>query len=220
MTTIPADYSIPEAIQHLSATDPAMGALIHAVGPCEGMIRPIEHPFDALSEAVVYQQLSGKAASTILGRFRALLGSPERLDPEAVLSLDPQAMRAAGLSGAKTAAIRDLADKTLTGIVPDATTLRQLDDQTIIDRLTVVRGIGPWSVQMYLMFRLGRPDVLPHTDLGIRKGLQRLDGLTDMPAPAFVLERGEVWRPFRTLAAWYLWRGLELDDDAQLPSPA
>lgn len=212
MTTIPADYSIPEAIQHLSSADPAMGALIHAVGPCEGFTRPAEHPFEALTEAVVYQQLSGKAAATILGRFRALLGSPERLDPAAVLAQDPDQMRSAGLSRAKTAAILDLADKTLSGVVPDQKTLRQLDDTAIIDRLTVVRGIGPWSVQMYLMFRLGRPDVLPHTDLGIRKGVQRLDGLSDLPPPAAVLERGEPWQPFRTLASWYLWRSLELDE--------
>ena len=216
MTTIPADYSIPEAIQHLSAADPAMGGLIHAVGPCEGLVRPDTHPFEALTEAIVYQQLSGKAASTILGRFRALLGSPGVLDPSAVLALDPAAMRAAGLSGAKTTAIRDLADKTLSGVVPDQHVLRTLDNQAIIDRLTVVRGIGPWSVQMYLMFRLGRPDVLPHTDLGIRKGMQKLDSLDELPAPAAVLARGDAWRPYRTLASWYLWRGLELPDDLLL----
>ena len=106
---------------------------------------------------------------TIAGRFRALLEPAAGLDPRAVLELDPDAMRGAGLSGAKTLAIRDLADKTLSGVIPDHETLKTLDDQAIIDRLTVVRGIGPWSVQMYLMFRLGRPDVLPHTDLGIRR---------------------------------------------------
>jgi DNA-3-methyladenine glycosylase II len=211
MTTIPADYSIAEAVQHLSAADPSMGALIHAVGLCEGVRRPAEHPFEALTEAVVYQQLSGKAAATILGRFRALCGSPDRLDPAVVLELEPDAMRAAGLSRAKTAAILDLAEKSLSGVVPHQEELAGLDDEAIIERLTVVRGIGPWSVQMFLMFRLGRPDVLPHTDLGIRKGVQRLDGLQDVPAPAAVVHRGEVWRPFRTLASWYLWRSLELD---------
>lgn len=127
-------------------------------------------------------------------------------------------MRGAGLSGAKTAAIKDLAAKTLDGTIPSAEDLPSLTDDEIIDRFTVVKGIGPWSVKMYLMFRLGRPDVLPHTDLGIRKGVQRLDGLPDLPPPKAVIQRAESWSPFRTLASWYLWRCLELDDDRWLPA--
>ena len=220
MTTRSHPYSIGDAIQHLSASDPSMGALIHAVGPYEGGLHPSDNPFEAIAEAIAYQQLSGKAAATIFGRFRALLGNGSSLDPRAVLALSPEAMRGAGLSGAKTLAIRDLAARTIDGTVPDRDTLHQLDDDEIIERLTIVRGVGPWTVKMYLMSRLGRPDVLPHTDLGIRKGVQRMDGLAELPPPRGVIERAEPWRPYRSLASWYLWRCLELDEDVMLPYPS
>lgn len=195
-----------------------MGALIHAVGPYPGTLRPANNPFEALAEAIAYQQLSGKAAATIYGRFTALLSTPESPRPEEVIVLTDEQMRGAGLSRAKTAAIKDLAARTLDGTIPTADDLPHLSDDEIIDRFVIVKGIGPWSVKMYLMFRLGRPDVLPHTDLGIRKGVQRLDALGALPAPKAVIERAEVWAPYRTLASWYLWRCLELEDDRWLPS--
>ncbi len=211
-------YSVEDAVAHLSAADPAMGALIHAVGPFNATLRPAGDPFEALSESIAYQQLSGKAAATIYGRFKALLSTPESPNPTEVLALSDETMRSAGLSRAKTIAIKDLAARTLDGTIPTAAELHDLDDQEIIDRFTIVRGIGPWSVKMYLMFRMGRPDVLPHTDLGIRKGLQRLDGMKDMPAPKAVIERAIPWQPYRTMASWYLWRCLELEDDRWLPA--
>jgi DNA-3-methyladenine glycosylase II len=216
MTTDPFDAT--EGVTYLSGVDPAMAALIHAVGPFEARLRPALNPFEALSESIAYQQLSGKAAATIYGRYRQLLADPDNPDPEQVLALSDEAMRSAGLSRAKTAAIKDLAARTLEGTIPKADDLPALSDDDIIARFTVVRGIGPWSVKMYLMFRMGRPDVLPHTDLGIRKGIQRLDGGSELPAPRQVIERAMPWRPYRTLASWYLWRSLELDDDRWLPN--
>jgi DNA-3-methyladenine glycosylase II len=218
MTTPNFPYAIEDAVAHLSSMDSSMAALIHAVGPFEQDLRPASNPFEALSESITYQQLSGKAAGTIYGRYRDLLTDPDNPDPDEVLALPVETMRAAGLSGAKTAAIKDLAARTLDGTIPEAKDLHTLEDQEIIDRFTVVRGIGPWTVKMYLMFRLGRPDVLPHTDLGIRKGVQRLDGLGELPAPKEVIARAEPWQPYRTLASWYLWRCLELDDDRWLPA--
>ena len=207
-------YSVDDAIQYLSSSDSSMAALIHAVGPFEGGLRPAPSPFEALCEAVAYQQLSGKAAATIYGRFRALTDESNPLDPILVAKLPDGALRGAGLSGAKTVAIKDLAAKTLDGTVPGQAELAPLDDDEIIDRLTQVKGVGPWSVKMYLMFRLGRPDVLPQTDLGIRKGIMRTYGLKEMPPPKEVIQIAEPWRPYRTLACWFLWRSLELGDDA------
>lgn len=218
MTTPEYPYSVDDAVVHLSGADPSMAALIHAVGPFEARLRPAHNPFEALSESIAYQQLSGKAAATIYGRYRALLTDPDNPDPREVLALPDERMREAGLSRAKLAAIKDLASRTQDGTIPSAPELTHLTDQEIIDRFTVVRGIGPWSVKMYLMFRMGRADVLPHTDLGIRKGMQRLDSLDDMPAPRQVIERAAPWQPYRTIASWYLWRCLELEDDRWLPS--
>mgnify|MGYP000894953473 FL=1 len=164
-----------------------------------------------MCEAVAYQQLSGKAAATIYGRFRSLTDESRSLDPLLVSKLSEEQLRGCGLSRAKSAAIQDLSAKTLEGVVPGHASLAPLSDQDIIDRLISVRGIGPWSVKMYLMFRLGRPDVLPQTDLGIRKGVMRTYGLPKMPTPKQVIVLAEDWRPFRTLASWYLWRSLELD---------
>jgi DNA-3-methyladenine glycosylase II len=213
MTTSPYPFDTTAAVMHLSAADPALAALIHAVGPFEARLRPALNPFEALSESIAYQQLSGKAAATIYGRYRRLLSDPDNPDPEEVLALPDEALRSAGLSRAKTAAIKDLAERTREGTIPAADELLSLPDEEIIERFTIVRGIGPWSVKMYLMFRMGRPDVLPQTDLGIRKGVQRLDGLSDLPSPGQVIKRAAPWQPFRTLASWYLWRCLELDQE-------
>jgi len=206
-------YSVLDAIQHLSAADSNMAALIHVVGPYEGGLRPAPSPFEALCEAVAYQQLSGKAAATIYGRFRALTDESRPLDPEVVSRIPDELMRGAGLSGAKTVAIKDLAAKTMDGTVPGQDELAPLEDEQIIERLTAVKGVGPWSVKMYLMFRLGRPDVLPQTDLGIRKGVKRTYGHAELPTPKQVIQLAEPWKPYRTLASWYLWRSLELGDE-------
>lgn len=208
MTPLP--YSAFDAIQYLSGRDSVMAQLIHAVGPYESGLRPAPSPFEALCEAVTYQQLSGKAAATIYGRFRALTSSENALDPALVRALPDELMRSAGLSRAKTAAIKELADKTLSGAIPNQDALSLLSDEEIIEKLTTVKGVGPWSVKMYLMFRLGRPDVLPHTDLGIRKGIMQTYQLAEMPSPKQVIEIAEPWSPYRTLASWYLWRSLEI----------
>jgi len=207
----PVPFSIFDAITHLSEQDSTMAQLIHAVGPFEGEMRPAHSPFESICESIVYQQLSGKAAATIYGRFRALSDPDQPLDPNHVVTLADERLRAVGLSSAKTAAIKDLASKTIEGIVPTQDQLEPLSDEEIIERLTSVKGVGPWTVKMYLMFRLGRPDVLPHTDLGIQKGLMKTYGLSELPSPKLVEAMAEPWRPYRTLASWYLWRSLDLE---------
>jgi DNA-3-methyladenine glycosylase II len=200
-------FDLHEAVQHLSDQDERLASLIHRIGPVTLTPRSHEEPFVALLRAIVYQQLSGKAAGTIHGRVLERTGDPPK--PETVLALTDDELRACGLSRAKTAAVKDLALHTEQATVPDVKRLREMTNPDIIDRLTRVRGIGPWTVQMYLMFGLGRPDILPTTDLGIQKGIQRLDGLADLPGPADVETRGEVWRPYRTIASWYLWRSVD-----------
>lgn len=196
-----------------------MGALIHAAGPYEIAYKPTRDPFEALCQAIVHQQLSGKAAGTIYRRFCDLLAPNSFPIPQTVLTLSPESMRGVGLSRAKTSAILDLASKTLDGTVPDAETLRKLSNEEILVRLTSVRGIGPWTVEMLLIFRLGRPDVLPATDLGVRKGFARVYGLGDLPEPSELIDWAERWRPFRSVASWYLWRANELEDDNPLLVP-
>jgi DNA-3-methyladenine glycosylase II len=195
-----------------------MGALIATVGPYGINFQPTQDLFEALSRAIVYQQLSGKAAATIYGRLKALTGGDGSFTPRAVQSLAFEDLRGAGLSRAKSLAILDLAEKTLAGAIPPGDHIASLSDAEIMERLTAVRGIGPWTVEMLLMFRLGRPDVLPATDLGVRKGFAMLYGHAETPAPAALLDYGEKWRPYRSVASWYLWRMLELDDGA-LPPP-
>jgi 3-methyladenine DNA glycosylase/8-oxoguanine DNA glycosylase len=167
-------------------------------------------PFVALVSAVVYQQLNGTAASTILKRVLALYPGKRFPSPEDLLATPDDRLRAAGLSRAKTAAIKDIAAKTAAGLVPDSRAIARMTNEEIIERLTSVRGVGPWTVEMLLMFTLGRLDVLPSTDYGVRKGFAVTFGWKDLPTPKELLEYGECWRPHRTTAAWYLWRALEL----------
>jgi len=166
-------------------------------------------PFDALAESIAYQQLIGKAAATIFGRVRALYPKRKWLDPEQLLATPDQALRAAGLSRAKTAALKDLAAKTIDGTVPTGRALIRMSDDEIITRLTAVRGIGRWTVEMLLLFDLGRPDVWPVDDYGVRKGFAKTFGRRKLPTPKQLMKLGEKWRPYRSVAAWYFWRALD-----------
>lgn len=198
------------AVTHL-ATDPRLERLIARVGPPSFEVEELQSPFESLMEAIAYQQLNGKAAATILGRVKGLYG--ERFPtPAELVATDPERLRGAGLSRAKTAAVQDLAARTLEGVVPGVAELHALDDAEIVRRLTRVRGIGPWTVEMLLIFRLGRPDVWPTSDYGVRKGAARFLGRSELPTPRELGSLGEPWRPYRSLAAWYLWRCSELPE--------
>jgi len=166
-------------------------------------------PFDALAESIAYQQLSGKAAATIFGRVRALYPKKKWLDPEQLLATPDEILRAAGLSRAKTAALKDLAAKTIDGTVPTGRALIRMSDDEIITRLTAVRGIGRWTVEMLLLFDLGRPDVWPVDDYGVRKGFAKTFGRRKLPTSKQLMKFGEKWRPYRSAAARYFWRALD-----------
>jgi 3-methyladenine DNA glycosylase/8-oxoguanine DNA glycosylase len=200
------------ARRHLAETDPRLHRYIEAHrarhGDCPLAPRPVRSLFPPLARSIVYQQLSGAAAGTIHGRFLDLFPG-RRPSAARLLALDDGALRAVGLSAAKVRALRDLAEHVRSRALPAAAQLAAHDDAALIERLTRVRGIGPWTVQMFLMFWLARPDVLPVDDLGIRKGLMLIDGLDALPSAAEVEARGAVWRPWATLASWYLWRRTE-----------
>ena len=200
----------PEAIEHLCKADKQLARLIRRVGPCTLKPRRRRAPFEALVQAVTHQQLNGTAAKTILNRMLALYPGCRFPTPEQILATADEQLRAAGLSRAKTAAIKDIATNTLAGIVPTSRAIAKLTNEEILERLTTVRGVGPWTVEMLLMFTLGRLDVLPATDYGVRKGFALTYGWKELPTPRELLEHGERWRPHRSTAAWYLWRALEL----------
>ena len=185
--------------------DPKLSALMKRVGPCLLPAARTRHPFAALVRAVVSQQLSGKAAQTIYDRVLALVGGVDGLAPESLLALTPESMRAAGLSRQKISYVRDLADHVCDGRL-DLAALEDLSDAEVIAAITAVRGFGRWSAEMFLIFRLNRPDVFPVDDLGIVKGVQTLFGLKRRPAPRTMERLAEPWRPYRSIAAWYLWR--------------
>jgi DNA-3-methyladenine glycosylase II len=182
--------------------DPAFAHLVETVGP-PALRRPEEGPFAALVRAITFQQLAGRAATAIHGRFVANFAGA--MTPEKVQDLPDAKFRAAGLSGAKTASIRDLAAKVADGTVP-LDNLDNYDDDEIIARLSEVRGIGPWTAEMFLIFQLGRRDVWPVDDFGVRKGYAALHGLPEPPKPKALHDLGEIYRPWRTVAAWYCWR--------------
>jgi DNA-3-methyladenine glycosylase II len=190
------------------------------VGPFKLELRPLHSPFAALAESIVYQQLHGRAAATIFGRLCERVGKGPGFTPEALLATPEPALREAGLSGAKMAALKDLAQKTREGAVPTLAEVRRLSDTELIERFTQVRGIGQWTVEMLLIFRLGRPDVLPVDDYAIRKGFMRLQGLKESPRPREVLAYGEQWRPWRTVVSWYLWRSLDLPEAQEVLGPS
>lgn len=166
-------------------------------------------PFDALAESIAYQQLSGKAAATIWARVRALYPKGKFLDPKTVLKTPDRKLRAAGLSRSKVAALKDLAAKTMDGTVPSARILRKMNDEEIIERLTQVRGIGRWTVEMLLLFDFGRPDVWPVHDYGVRKGFAKTFGKRKLPTPKQLIRLGKKFQPYRSAAAWYFWRALD-----------
>lgn len=204
-----------EAIRHLTACDEILGALIQQVGPCRLECKA-RTPFQALVRAIVYQQLNGTAAAAILGRLKALFPGRRLPSPERLLRMPEARLRAAGLSRAKTAALKDLAAKAVAGIVPTTRVIRSMSNAEIVERLTTVRGVGPWTVEMLLIFTLGRPDVLPATDYGVRKGFALTYGWKDLPKPKELLAFGERWQPHRTTAAWYFWRALELPQHSKV----
>lgn len=214
---LPFDWSV--AVEHLAAQDARLAPVIAQVGARKLELDGLVTTFEALARAIVYQQLTGKAAATIHTRVTAHFPR-RRLKPELLLALPDEALRTAGLSGSKVMALRDLAARTLDGSVPSVGQLRTLTDEEIIERLVAVRGIGRWSVEMLLIFRLGRPDVLPAHDYGVRQGLKVAYGKRKLPTPKEVAQSGELWRPFRTVASWYLWRALDLARAAEKEAAA
>ncbi|MFQ5568530.1 MAG: DNA-3-methyladenine glycosylase family protein [Rhodothermales bacterium] len=202
-------YDPDAAIEVITNADPAMNRLIEHVGPLTLELRAMDSPFQALMRAIIYQQLSGKAAATIHRRVLALFPGDEPPDPEDLVAVPEESLRGAGMSRAKVAAVKDLAAKTLDGTVPLKEQLVGMTDEEIIERLTAVRGIGPWTVEMLLIFHLGRPDVLPVTDLGVRKGFMLTYNLEDLPKPSELRTYGERWKPYRSVASWYLWRAVD-----------
>ncbi len=199
-----------EAILHISKVDKKLGKFITKIGGYGLKAERNRSPYQALVKSVAYQQLNGTAAATIFGRFTALYPDADFPTPEQVLETSVEKLRSAGLSGAKVRAILDIAAKTMEGTVPDRRKASRLSDEELIERLTTIRGVGPWTVQMFLMFTLGRMDVLPIADFGVRKGYSLVQGLEEMPTPKELLAVGEKWRPYRTVASWYLWRAADL----------
>ena len=201
---------LDQAQVELSARDPKLGALIAAVGPCTLLPRREGTHFAHLARNIVYQQLSGRAAATIHGRLLDTLGAPEPT-PAELLAASDEELRACGMSVAKIRAARDLASRVTTGQLPlDA--VDTMADDAVIETLVQVRGIGPWTAQMFLMFRLGRPDVLPVLDLGVRKGAQVIYRMRSLPDAARLERVARNWRPWSSVASWYCWRVLEEDD--------
>jgi 3-methyladenine DNA glycosylase/8-oxoguanine DNA glycosylase len=196
---------------HLVAGDPVLAGVIERTPEFSVRPRKTQSLFAALMRSIVYQQLSGKAAETILSRVAALFAPKPWPQPDDLLAVSDDRLRSAGLSRNKCASLRDLARHTLEGTVPPLAAAHRMSDQELIERLTAVRGVGRWTVEMLLIFRLGRPDVLPLDDLGVRKGYRTAFGMRRLPAPVTLARRGERWRPYRSVASWYLWRAAELD---------
>ena len=203
-------YDWPIGVAHLRRRDPALNRIIDIVGPRKpARLGSAQTPFATLLRSIVYQQLSGKAAGSIHRRLLDLFPS-RRPSARALLALDDDELRAAGLSRSKVLSVRDLAAKAASRQLPSRQALDAMDDEAIIERLTEIRGIGRWTVEMLLIFALGRPDVLPVTDLGVRRGFMVCQGNDALPEPAELLAHGDIWRPWRSVASWYLWRASEL----------
>ena len=210
MSTIPIlPFDLRVAKAALAAKDERLARLIEETVEFQIEMESTDSPYEALMESIAYQSISGKAAATIFTRIKALGSNGRPPTPQEMLKLQPRKLRKAGLSGAKVLAMKDLAQKTIDGVVPSMEEALKLSDEELIERLVSVRGIGAWTVEMFLIFRLGRPDVLPIHDLGVKKGWSVTYGKKRMPKPHELLAFGERWRPYRTLASWYMWRAFE-----------
>jgi DNA-3-methyladenine glycosylase II len=204
---LPFDLRIAKAA--LASKDERLARLIEETVEFQIEMESMDSPYEALMESIAYQSISGKAAATIFARIKALGTNGRAPTPQEMLKLRPQKLRKAGLSGAKVLAMKDLAQKTIDGIVPTLEQAQKMSDEELVERLVSVRGVGAWTVEMFLIFRLGRPDVLPIHDLGVKKGWSVTYGKRRMPKPKELLAFGERWRPYRTLASWYMWRAFE-----------
>jgi len=202
-------FDLQEALRHLAERDEILKSLIAETRAFAIDAEAGQSPYEVLVEAIVYQSISGKAAATIYGRIKALGENERPPSPEKMLKLPAGKLRKAGLSGAKVLAMKDLAKKAINRIVPTHDEAVKLSDEELVERLVSVRGIGAWTVEMFLIFRLGRPDVLPVHDLGVKKGWSVAYGKKHMPKPQELLKFGERWRPYRTVASWYMWRAFE-----------
>jgi len=204
-------FSLPDdpAISHLASCDPDWVPLITRVGPCGLKPRLEREPYEALVRAIAYQQLHGRAAEAILTRFLALYSTATFPTPAEVLATEESVLRSCGFSASKIASIRGIAQGTLDGLVPALAMATTLPDDELIARLVTLRGVGRWTVEMFLMFALGRPDVLPTDDFGVREGWRILKKLPEQPKPKVLAEIGRAWSPYRSTAAWYLWRAAE-----------
>jgi DNA-3-methyladenine glycosylase II len=212
MTTQSSQHSFDhrEAIAHIAKDDPRLAALIEKSIEFKLNIDEEQTPYESLLRAIAYQSIAGKAAAVIFGRIKALGSNGRCPTPEELLRVRPQKLREAGLSAAKIAAVRDLAQKTLDRIVPTMEDAQKMSDQELVDRLISVRGIGAWTVEMFLIFRLGRPDVLPIHDYGVQKGFALTYRKRRIPKPKELAKFGERWRPWRTVASWYMWRAVDV----------
>jgi len=199
-----------EAVAVLTKTDQHFARLVERVGETQLILDECESPYESLLEAITYQSISGKAAATIYARVKALGSNGSCPTPQEILRARKSVLRKAGLSHAKIAAAKDLAQKTIDGIVPTLAEAQQMSDEELVKRLISVRGVGPWTVEMFLIFRLGRPDVLPIHDYGVQKGFALTYRKKAIPKPKELLKFGERWRPYRTVASWYMWRAVHL----------
>jgi DNA-3-methyladenine glycosylase II len=206
----PYPFNHLAAVRHLLRCDAKFEDLIARVGRFRMELDTHPTPYEALLEAIVYQQLNGKAAATIFGRVKEHVGGGNIPTPEQILAASDATLRGAGLSRQKLAAIRDLAQKTAEGIVPSMEEVQRLGDEEIVTRLTAVRGVGVWTVHMMLIFRLGRPDVLPALDYGVQQGFKLAYRKRKLPKPKELLAFGERWKPYRSVASWYLWQAVHL----------
>jgi 3-methyladenine DNA glycosylase/8-oxoguanine DNA glycosylase len=197
------------AHEFLSRTDKHLARVIERTGEFQFQLDQCESVYESLLEAIAYQSISGKAAATIFARIKALGANGICPTPQEILRARSQALRKAGLSGAKVLAMKDLAKKTVEGVVPTLADAQKMSDEELVERLISVRGIGAWTVEMFLIFRLGRPDVLPIHDYGVQKGFAITYGKRHIPKPRELAEFGERWRPYRTVASWYLWRAVQ-----------
>ncbi|MGN8158711.1 DNA-3-methyladenine glycosylase family protein [Salinisphaera sp. RV14] len=210
-------FDADAAVAHLAAADPVLGALMQRAGPYRPSTNAAPDVFHSLVRAIVYQQLSGKAAGTIHARLLAALNHGDAPGAAAIQATDDATLRSAGLSANKLAGLRALAAAQLAGELPDEARIDEYDDAELIQRYAAIRGIGRWTVEMLLMFHLGRPDVMPIHDLGVRKGYALTYGLDDLPKPKALEAAGEIWRPYRSVACWYMWRALEAEGATPQP---